>query len=134
TTTATAIGVIMSVPSPETIREFLQTQFSCWNANQQDQMFAACKRVAGSGLTVEYVGGPELDGWPALEAMWEKNHRTGKPNIGFEIVEILFTGNEAACYLRNDASAPHGPIASPSIELYRFGSVTMHARYSHYAH
>jgi len=124
----------MSVPSPETIREFLQTQFSCWNANQKDQMFAACKRVAGSGLTVEYVGGPELDGWPALEEMWEKYHGTGKPNIEIEIVEILVNGNEAACYLRNHASTPDGPIVSPSIEIYKFGSGTMHARYFHNAH
>jgi hypothetical protein len=124
----------MSVPSPEAIREFLQTQVASWNADEKERMFDAYRRVANNGLKVEYVGGPVLDGWPALEDMWTKYQGAGKPKITIEIVEILVNGNEGACYLRNHVATPNGPVISPSIETYLFGDGTLHARYFHNAH
>ncbi|MDB6063027.1 MAG: hypothetical protein JWM78_3130 [Verrucomicrobiaceae bacterium] len=120
----------MSVPSPQAIREFLELQISSWNAGDKERMLSAYRSVAGNGLKVEYVGGPVLDGWPALDEMWTQYNSV----IKIEIVEILVNGHEGACYLRNHATTPEGSVISPSLEIYNFGDGTLHARYFHNAH
>lgn len=120
----------MSIPNAQAIREFLELQINCWNAGDKEGMLNAYRKVAANSLKAEYVGGPVLDGWPALEEMWSQYNAITK----IDPVEILVNGTEAACYLRNQTTTPDGPIISPSLETYHFGDGTLHARYYHNAH
>lgn len=115
----------MNTPNEDQIRAFLDDQVELWNAGKRDELFAAYREIAPTDVKIEYIGGPVLDGWPALEQMWEQFG----DKVTIEKVQTLVNGNEAACYLRNHVSTEQGVNISPSIEIYRFDGGTMLARY-----
>lgn len=120
----------MSTPDAQAIRDFLLLQINCWNDGDKEGMMEAYRAIAPKSLKIEYVGGPVLDGWQALEDMWSKYN--GITTI--DPAEMLINGSEAACYMRNQAKTAEGTVVSPSIETYHFGDGTLHARYFHNAH
>jgi hypothetical protein len=114
--------------TPEQIRAFLHHQVELWNAGKKDAMFAQYHQIVPGKLSIEYVGIPPLEGWAALEDMWQRF--AGKVRI--DVKEVMVTGNEAACYHHNttiDSGAP----PRPSIELYRFDGDDLSIRYFHAA-
>jgi len=113
---------------PEHIRSFLHDQVEHWNAGRKQQMFDLYHQMVPGRMTIEYVGIPPLEGWAALEDMWQRF--AGKVHI--DVQQVMVTGNEAACYHHNttiDAGTP----PRPSIELYRFEGDDLQIRYFHQA-
>lgn len=98
----------------DTIRRFLHTQAACWNAGDKAGFLVAYRDAAPGGLSIEYVGRPPSDGWPVLEAMWEKQNAA----ITIEEVAAIVNGNEAACHNRNRVEGTDRVVET--IELYRF--------------
>ena len=98
----------------DSIHGFLHAQVTCWNAGDKAGFLSAYREAAPAGLTIEYVGRPASDGWPVLEAMWERQ------NAAFAIEEVaaIVNGNEAACHNRNKVKGTGRVIET--IELYRF--------------
>lgn len=96
------------------IRKFIHTQVACWNVGDKSGFLAAYREAAPAGLIIEYVGAAASDGWPVLEAMWEKQ------NAAITVEEVLFivNGSEAACHNRNLVKGTERAIET--IELYRF--------------
>ena len=99
---------------PDSIRRFLHAQVACWNAGDKAGFLSAYGAAAPGGLTIEYVGRPAADGWPVLEAMWERQNAA----IAVEEVAAVISGNEAACHNRNRVKGTERVIET--IELYRF--------------
>ena len=99
----------------EAIRHFLPAQVACWNAGDKAGFLSAYREAAPGGLSIEYVGRPASDGWPVLEAMWERQNAA----IAIEEVALIVSGNEAACHNRNLVKGTGREIRT--IELYRFG-------------
>jgi hypothetical protein len=114
----------MKTRTPEQIRHFLHAQVKHWNAVEKDEMFALYHQIVPGKLTIEYVGRPVLEGWKALEDMWNGLH--GKVHI--DVHEVMVTGNEAACYHHNTTIGAGTP-PRPSIELYRFDGDDLAIRY-----
>lgn len=98
----------------DAIRHFLHTQVACWNAGDRDGFLAAYRAAAAGGLAIEYVGRPATDGWPVLDAMWERQNAA----IEIEEVTLIVNGAEAACHNRNRLRRDGTVI--DTIELYRF--------------
>jgi hypothetical protein len=110
------------------IHAFLLRQVEFWNTGKKTEMFLLYHQIVPGKLTIEYVGLPVLEGWTALEDIWQRY--AGKVRI--DIHEVLVTGQEAACYLHNTTLGT-GTAARPSIELYRFDGDDLHIRYFHTA-
>ena len=99
--------------SPEQIRAFLHDTVEHWNEGRKDEMFAAYRRAVPGRLSIEYIGIPPLEGWAALEDMWQR--WAGKVRI--DVQRVMVTGNEAACYHHNttlDSGKPPRPDTSRS--------------------
>jgi hypothetical protein len=65
-------GVPTMQRSPDQIRTFLHHQVECWNAGRKDEMFALYHQIVPGKLRIEYIGIPPLEGWAALEDMWQR--------------------------------------------------------------
>lgn len=96
------------------IEHFLHTQVACWNSGDRNGFMAAYRLAGEGGLTIEYVGRDPVDGWPLLEAMWERQSSV----IAIEEVATIINGSEAACHNRNRIKASGQCI--DTIEVYRF--------------
>lgn len=118
----------MKTRSPDEIRSFLHRQVELWNAGRKDEMFACYHQMVPGSLSIEYVGLPVLEGWAALEDMWQRF--AGKVHI--DVKEVMVTGAEAACYHHNTTIGAGTP-PRPSIELYRFDGDDLQIRYFHAA-
>ena len=118
----------MKIRSQEEIRSFLHKQVECWNAGKKDEMFALFHQIVPGRMTIEYIGLPVLEGWAALEDMWQRF--AGKVRI--DVKEVMVTGHEAACYHHNKTIDSELP-ARPSIEIYRFDGDDLQIRYFHQA-
>jgi hypothetical protein len=118
----------MTIRDTNQIRSFLHAQVACWNASQKDEMFALYHAIVPGKLSIEYIGIPPLEGWAALEDMWQRF--AGKVRI--DVKEVMVTGQEAACYHHNTTIDSDGPVR-PSIELYRFDGDDLMIRYFHAA-
>jgi hypothetical protein len=118
----------MKIRTPEEIRSFLHQQVACWNTGKKEEMFALYHHMVPGKLSIEYIGLPVLEGWAALEDMWQRFN--GKVKI--DVKEVMVTGNEAACYHHNQPVGIDAP-ARPSIELYRFDGDDLQIRYFHVA-
>ncbi|WP_077033428.1 hypothetical protein [Pelomonas sp. KK5] len=118
----------MKTRSPEEIRKFLHDSVESWNAGRKEEMFAVYRAMVPGRMTIEYIGIPPLEGWAALEDMWQRF--AGKVRI--EPKEVMVTGNEAACYHLNTTLGAGTP-PRPSIELYRFDGDDVAIRYFHQA-
>lgn len=114
--------------SPDQIRSFLHDTVVHWNAGRKEEMFAAYHRAVPGKLSIEYIGIPPLEGWAALEDMWQR--WAGKVHIDVQLVMV--TGNEAACYHHNTTIGAGTP-PRPSIELYKFDGDDLQIRYFHQA-
>ncbi len=110
--------------TPDEIRHFLHAQVEHWNAVRKDEMFDLYRRMVPGKLTIEYVGLPVLEGWKALEDMWKG--LAGKVHI--DVIEVMVTGQEAACYHHNTTIGAGTP-PRPSIELYRWDGDDLVVRY-----
>lgn len=118
----------MKTRTPQEIRSFLHQQVEMWNAGQKEEMFALYHAMVPGKMSIEYVGIPVLEGWAALEDMWQRF--AGKVHI--DVKEVMVTGNEAACYHHNN-SIGAGTPPRPSIELYKFDGDDVQIRYFHAA-
>ena len=118
----------MTTRTPDDIRHFLHGQVELWNAGKKDEMFALYRKIVPGKMTIEYIGIPPLEGWAALEDMWQRF--AGKVQIN--PIEVMVTGNEAACYHHN-TTIGSGQPPRPSIELYKFEGDDVHIRYFHAA-
>lgn len=118
----------MKTRTPDEIRTFLHHQVESWNAGRKEEMFAAYRQIVPGKLSIEYIGIPPLEGWAALEDMWQR--WAGKVHI--DVKEVMVTGNEAACYHHNTTLGAGTP-PRPSIELYRFDGDDLQIRYFHQA-
>ncbi|MDB5869246.1 MAG: hypothetical protein JWP96_1578 [Polaromonas sp.] len=118
----------MKTRSSDEIRSFLHRQVELWNAGRKDEMFACYHQMVPGNLSIEYVGLPVLEGWAALEDMWQRF--AGKVHIG--VKEVMVTGSEAACYHHNQTIGADTP-PRPSIELYKFDGDDVQIRYFHAA-
>lgn len=114
----------MKIRNSEDIRSFLHQQVACWNIGKKDEMFALYHQMVPGKLSIEYIGLPALEGWTALEDMWQRIN--GKVKI--DVKEVMVTGNEAACYHHNLSVGIDTP-ARPSIELYKFDGDDLQIRY-----
>jgi hypothetical protein len=118
----------MATRDSQTIRSFLHQQVELWNAGKKDEMFALYHQIVPGRMTIEYVGIPPLEGWAALEDMWQRF--AGK--VFIEPKEVMVTGQEAACYHHNTTIGAGTP-PRPSIELYKFDGDDVSIRYFHAA-
>jgi hypothetical protein len=114
--------------SPEQIRSFLRRQVELWNDNQTEEMLALYHQIVPGKLLIEYIGIPPMEGWAALDDMCKR--WAGKVRI--DCIEVMVTGNEAACYHHN-TTVGDGTPPRPSIELYRFDGDDLQIRYFHAA-
>jgi hypothetical protein len=114
--------------TPEKIRTFLHYQVEMWNAGRKQEMFDAYHQIVPGKLSIEYIGIPPLEGWAALEDMWQRF--AGKVRI--DVKEVMVTGDEAACYHHNTTLGVDTPVR-PSIELYEFNGDDLKIRYFHAA-
>lgn len=96
------------------IEQFLHTQVACWNAGDKAGFMAAYRAAAHGGLVIEYVGREPADGWPILDAMWERQNSI----ITIEEAVVIVNGSEAACHNRNLVKGADKRVET--IELYRF--------------
>ncbi len=110
------------------IRTFLHDTVVHWNASRKDEMFAAYHLAVPGKLSIEYIGIPPLEGWAALEDMWQRF--AGKVHI--DVQQVMVTGQEAACYHHNTTVGEGSPVR-PSIELYKFDGDDLQIRYFHVA-
>jgi hypothetical protein len=117
----------MKSPGPLEIEDFLRAQYRLWNDDQFEEMKSIFRDIAPNGVTIQYVGQQPLDGWQALDEMWEQHGGRVKA----EIVALLVNGNEAATYILNHMSLEKGVQTSPSIETYLFEGGTLSIRYFH---
>jgi hypothetical protein len=106
----------------QAIGDFLHGQVACWNAGDKEGFFDLYRKMAPNGLSIEYVGFAQGEGWAMLEAMWEQQ----RAGIRIEAIEVVIKGAEAACYHRNFRGTEP---TSRTIELYTFGAGTLSARY-----
>ena len=113
--------------SEATIEAFLRAQYSLWSDGKYQEMLAEFRQVAPNGLTIEYVGSEPLDGWQALDDMWQQYGN----KCPTELVTVLVNGNEAATYIKNHMQTDEGVKTLPSIETYTFEKGTLHIRYYH---
>jgi len=113
--------------SEERIEAFLRAQYSLWSDGRYQEMLAEFRQVAPNGLTIEYVGSEPLDGWQALDDMWQEYGN----KCSTELVAVLVNGNEAATYVYNHAQTDDGINTLPSIETYTFENGTLRIRYYH---
>ena len=118
----------MKTRTPEEISSFLHNQVELWNAGKKTDMFTLYHQMVPGKLSIEYVGLPVLEGWTALEDMWQRFN--GKVRI--DVKEVMVTGNEAACFHHNQSVGVDSP-PRPSIELYRFEGDNLQIRYFHVA-
>lgn len=118
----------MNTRTSEDIRQFLHRQVEFWNAGRKQEMFDAFHGIVPGKLSIEYVGIPPLEGWAALEDMWQRF--AGKVHI--DVQQVMVTGQEAACYHHNTTVGEGSPVR-PSIELYKFDGDDLQIRYFHVA-
>ena len=118
----------MKTRTSQDIRSFLHQQVEFWNSGKKTEMFLLYHQIVPGKMTIEYVGLPVLEGWTALEDMWQRF--SGKVHI--DVHEVMVTGQEAACYHHNTTIGA-GTAPRPSIELYRFEGDDLHIRYFHAA-
>lgn len=118
----------MKARNPDEIRSFLHRQVEFWNAGKKNEMFALYHQMVPGKMTIEYIGLPVLEGWSALEDMWQRF----SSKVHINVKEVMVTGNEAACYHHNKTIGSDMP-ARPSIELYRFNGDDVQIRYFHAA-
>lgn len=118
----------MTARNAQDIRNFLHHQVELWNAGKKDEMFALYHQMVPGKMSIEYIGLPVLEGWAALEDMWQRF--SGKVHI--DVKEVMVTGQEAACYHHNQTVGADIP-PRPSIELYKFDGDDVHIRYFHAA-
>lgn len=114
--------------SPEMIRAFLHEQVDHWNAGRKAEMMAAYHRIVPGQLSIEYIGIPPLEGWAALETMWQR----WAGSVQIAVQRVMVTGVEAVSYNLNTTLGAGTP-ARPSIELYRFDGDNLQIRYFHEA-
>lgn len=114
----------MAIPSNEEINNFLAKKIELWNKGEREALANLYREFAPKSVTFEYVGGPVLDAWQALDDMWEQFG----DSIEMEIVVTLINGNEAACYIKNHHRDKPGNF-TPTIETYVLGDGTLHERY-----
>lgn len=117
------------MPSENEIADFLRLQYRLWNEQRRDELTAAFKAIVPNKLIIEYVGSDPVDGWQALDAMWDQYG--GKMRT--DIVELIVNGNEAAVHIRNVPLPEQAGASIPSIETYRFDEGSLHVRYFHRA-
>ncbi len=110
------------------IQAFLHQQVALWNAGKKEEMLALYHQIVPGKLSIEYIGLPVLEGWAALEDMWQRF--AGKVHI--DAIEVMVTGTEAACYHHNTSIGIDAPVR-PSIELYKFHGDDLSIRYFHAA-
>ena len=108
----------------KTITQFIEQKIQLWNEGKREELATLYLTMAPSQLTFEYVGSPVIDGWKALDDMWEQFGT----NIEIELVDILINGNEVACYLKNHRRDQPGTYTT-TIEIYVFNEGTVHERY-----
>ena len=115
----------MEAINKDSIRSFILQQVEHWNAGEKEKMMSMYRRMAPNGLKMELVGHPVIDGWQALNEMWDRDNG----HIKGEIVDVMVNGNEGACYCRNVRTAD-GTVVT-SIEIFCFEDGTLHVRYFH---
>ncbi|HLS98378.1 MAG: hypothetical protein WDA10_06885 [Porticoccaceae bacterium] len=114
----------MARPDNNAIRAFIDEKIQLWNSGKRPELAALYRAFAPNAMTFEYVGGPVLDGYVALEDMWE---RFGN-EIEMEVVDTLINGDEVACYIKNHRRSQPG-FFTTTIEVYQIGDGTLHERY-----
>ena len=105
------------------IEAFLKGQLVAWNAGDRDGFFGAYRAAAPAGLTIDYIGQPQRDGWEILDKMWADQN----DKIEVEVLKAIVNGAEAACYHRNHVRGT--TLAVDTIELYSFEQGKLHIRY-----
>ncbi|MNZ33797.1 hypothetical protein D3C78_511530 [compost metagenome] len=105
------------------IERFLHGQVECWNSSDREGFFEYYRTVSPSGLDIEYVGRPVMDGFQVLEGMWEQQNS----KFYVEVVVSIIAGNEAACHHKNVMRDGSGLIET--IELYNFAEGKTTVRY-----
>ncbi len=115
----------MTTPSSSEIAEFLRKQYQLWNEQKFDEMLDYFRRMAPDGFTIEYVGGPIMEGEPAMKAMIADHGGKVSP----ELLQLLVNGHEAATYVNNRRINTGDGIFS--IETYHFADGKLHVRYFH---
>lgn len=113
--------------SEDQIADFLRLQYQLWNEQKREELNAAFKAVAPNRLVIEYIGSPPLDGWRALDEMWELYG--GK--VRTDVAHLVVNGNEAAVYVRNVRLLEKDAHSVGSIETYRFQDGDLFIRYYH---
>lgn len=106
------------------ITEFIERKIQLWNEGKKEELDAHYRTMAPKQLTFEFVGAPTIDGWKALDDMW---NQLGS-NVEIELVELLINGNEVACYVKNHRRDQPGTYKA-TIEIYVFNEGTVHERY-----
>ena len=114
----------MPRPDNNAIRAFIDEKIQLWNSGKRPELAALYRAFAPNAMTFEYVGGPVLDGYVALEDMWE---RFGN-EVEIEVVATLIKGDEVACYIKNHRRSQPG-FFTTTIEVYQIGDGTLHERY-----
>ena len=78
----------MKTRTSQDIRSFLHQQVEFWNSGKKTEMFLLYHQIVPGKMTIEYVGLPVLEGWTALEDMWQRF--AGKVHI--DVHEVMVTG------------------------------------------
>jgi SnoaL-like domain len=116
----------MNRPDPDAISAFLREQYALWNQGRRSDLLALFRQWAPQGMTIEFVGGPVLEGWKAMNDIWDEHGG----HVTIEVVQILVNGNEAAVHALNHHRLAGGANTTrPSIEIYRFTDETLQIRY-----
>ncbi|MFA7555588.1 MAG: hypothetical protein WCY88_15200 [Spongiibacteraceae bacterium] len=114
----------MSTLDHQKIKKFFEEKILLWNEGKKEELAALYLTMAPAQLTFEYVGGPVIDGWKALDDMWEQFGT----NIEVELIDFLINGNEVACYIKNHRRDQPGTYTT-TIEIYTFNEGAIHERY-----
>lgn len=115
----------MAMPSEEKIRQFILDQYRLWGEDRLDEMMTLIREMAPQGYTIEYVGGPVLDGASAMADMIA----THGGKIATDVGHLIVNGCEAAAMINNHVRETGATVVS--LEVYKFGDGTFHARYFH---
>lgn len=116
----------MTAADPAAIAAFLREQYTLWNEGRRNDLLALFRHWAPQGMTIEFVGGPVLEGWKAMNDIWDQHGG----HVTIEVVQILVNGCEAAVHALNRHRSENGvDTTRPSIEIYRFAQGTLQIRY-----
>ena len=120
----------MAMPSEEKIRQFILDQYRLWGEDRLDEMMTLIREMAPQGYTIEYVGGPVLDGASAMADMIA----THGGKIATDVGHLIVNGNVpkvpqrfmalTGAFLRNYVNARFLPLQLALDEFRSEGTVT----------